>query len=57
MAITWISWGAAAPGDINIAPLGLGGSGLSYFWASIKVQFVPFLSIVALATCLNEYKQ
>ncbi len=30
VAITWISWGAA-PGYINIAPLGLEGSYLSYF--------------------------
>jgi hypothetical protein len=29
VAITWISWGAA-PGYINIAPLGLFGSYLSY---------------------------
>jgi hypothetical protein len=32
-AITWISWGVA-PGYINIAPLGLEGSYLSYFGLS-----------------------
>gem|GEM_PF-2420115 len=43
MGITWISWGVA-PGYINIAPLGLEDSYLSYFFSQ-KVQFVPFLSI------------
>jgi hypothetical protein len=40
MVITWISWGAA-PGYINIAPLGL----FKVIFVSQKVQFVPFLSI------------
>jgi hypothetical protein len=40
MVITWISWGAA-PGYINIAPLGL----KQVIFISQKVQFVPVLSI------------
>jgi hypothetical protein len=41
MVITWISWGAA-PGCINLAPLGL----FKVIFVYQKVQFVPFLSII-----------
>jgi len=40
VAITWISWGAA-PGYINIAPLGLFGSYLSYEMFLKKSNLFP----------------